>query len=244
MCRQFDSWEWLGHGCATRFDFVVHEWVTTNASVANSRMDVLWFAVCTSVRNRIHDSFCRSWNHLEPIMKYDLQSAGCVAGWGLVVVQGMRFMRLLVQSSMLVVMLIHSVMGCCWHHRHEGSCGHASLGATCPAAQLRYSRLSHHSGCEHEHHALAGTEYLHEESSDPASGGPSHQTPCEHANCTFWVEASQSTLPHFEMLALAGIEYRSELRLSVDQPIISQANFKYEPVTAASRCAVLQVWRI
>ena len=162
-------------------------------------------------------------------------------------------MRWLVQSLMLAVMLIHSLIGCCWHHRHQCSCGHAGQGAICSAAPLRVTesrtaRVSqHHSCCGHRgcQQAVDQSSKEHAPPQTPRDREESpHQTRCEHGNCTFLVESSGVCLPDFQSLAHALIDCRSTLRQSVDQGMMSRESFKTEPVTAASRCAVLQVWRI
>ena len=168
---------------------------------------------------------------------------------GFVSVSGMSFMRLLVQSLMLAVMLFHSVMGCCWHHRHECSCGQTGQGAFCSAAQSRVMKTrtarmpQSHSCCGHSH----GQRVANQPSPPPVPrdrDDSPHQTRCEHGDCTFLVESSGVCLPDFQTLAHALIDGRSTLRPLVDQSMIAREDFKTEPVTAASRCAVLQVWRI
>ena len=150
-----------------------------------------------------------------------------------------------VQRLTLAVMLFHSVMGCCWHHSHECSCGHSTQWAACPVA----AKNSHSGSCcgrKHSQPLACQSQHLKQPTQTPENGpGQSpHQTRCEHGTCTFLVESSDVAVPEFEMLSVPRVEWECLLMQSATRPLLADSNIEMERGSAASRCAVLQVWRI
>lgn len=143
-----------------------------------------------------------------------------------------------VHASMLTVMLLHSILGCCWHH------GHMHSGAACQTGssgdRLVQSRIqsthSHglHHTCSHQH-APAPSPADHER--------VPHDHQCDQDDCHFLM-AKTWEFPQLLELSLA---FESVIRVDVPQVLeCTLAAQDFEPVfeTAGSRCAVLQVWRI
>ena len=150
-----------------------------------------------------------------------------------------------VQRLTLVMMLFHSVMGCCWHHSHECSCGHSSQGAACPVV----AKDSHHGSCcgrKHSKPLVCQHQHPKQQTQTPENGPEQlpHQTRCEHGTCTFLVESSDVAVPEFEMLSVPRVEWERLLMQSATRPIHTDSEIVMEWGSAALRCAVLQVWRI
>jgi len=144
----------------------------------------------------------------------------------------------LVHTTVLTAMLLHSILGCCWHH------GHSHTEATCqtdsnvnrPVQSRVQSTHSHslHHACSH-HHAPASSPSDHEQ--------VPHQHQCDQDDCHFlltksWEFPLQLELSlAFETTVLTVVPQVVECSLTQQ---ISRPKFD----TAGSRCAVLQVWRI
>lgn len=144
----------------------------------------------------------------------------------------------LVHASMLAVMLLHSVLGCCWHHGHAHSdeaCQTNSSGDRPEPSRIRssHSHCLHHT-CSH-HHAPAQPPADHER--------VPHHHQCVLEDCHFFLAKTWEFPAQLELL----ISFEPDLNNDVPQLLKGTlAAQDSEPAfdTAGSRCAVLQVWRI
>ena len=143
-----------------------------------------------------------------------------------------------VHASMLTVMLIHSILGCCWHH------GHTHSGAACQTASSGdrpvQSRIqsTHSHGLRHtcsHHHAPAQSPADHER--------VPHHHQCDQDDCHFLLAKTWEFPAQIELLIAFDPDLSHEVPQVLKGTLAAQDS---EPVfdTAGSRCAVLQVWRI
>ena len=130
-----------------------------------------------------------------------------------------------------VAMLTHSVVGCCWHHGHDSSCTEHSTG---------YVAVNHaeedaaHAKCSH-HDVGATTDNCVNDS---------HAQACDEERCTFikcrgpqLTLGMQFTAPQFRFANDSGQIVRVGA-LALGNDLCRQA------ASAASACALLQVWRL
>lgn len=144
-----------------------------------------------------------------------------------------------VHASMLTVMLLHSILGCCWHH------GHTHAAAQCQgdsgrdrSVQSRIQPIHSHAGLGHtctHHHAAAQSPADHD--SVP------HRHHCEQGDCHFFQARTWELPQQIELMFAFEADVYADVPMVLITTLASQDS---EPVfdTAASRCAVLQVWRI
>lgn len=144
-----------------------------------------------------------------------------------------------VHASMLTVMLLHSILGCCWHH------GHAHSGATCQTGssgdrsvqsriQSTHPRGLHHT-CSH-HHAPVQSPTEHEQ--------VPRRHHCEQSNCDILMPERWEFPQQLELLFAFETDIRVDMTLILVCTLASQDSEPVSDDTAGSRCALLQVWRI
>lgn len=109
-------------------------------------------------------------------------------------------------------MLLHSILGCCWHHRHSSDV----MVAAGPANAGHHSATTEVRDCTHHHHDTAKrpdkakkheTPDLHEgHSSSPDPCQHQQHKPCDTDRCTLDAAATvraPQLLTHFDFAALA-----------------------------------------
>ena len=149
-------------------------------------------------------------------------------------------------SAMLLVMLIHSVCGSCWHHAHECSCGvQTPAGQSCDAHAIRFrrgagcsERKPNHGCCHHESPQARPAGPL---DSEP---DPVHHSRCQDASCLF---LAPDLLAAPRLLAgLPEIVTDAGFHAMCPQPVSEEQvrDYRTEPISAVSHCALFQVWRI
>ena len=143
-----------------------------------------------------------------------------------------------VHASMLTVMLLHSILGCCWHHGHAHSAVACQTGSSGdrPVPSRIQSTHSHglHHSCSH-HHAPAQSPADQEQ--------VPHHHQCDQDDCHFMLAKSWEFPQQLEL----SLALESVIRVDVPQVLKGTlASQDSEPMfeTAGSRCALLQVWRI
>jgi hypothetical protein len=146
---------------------------------------------------------------------------------------------------MLLMMLMHSVSGSCWHHAHECSCG-----AQIPAGSMRdhhatsssrgagASHGKQHDGCCHQ------SSQVRPEGPHDSAPAPVHHTRCQDAPCVF-LAAELMTVPPLlaglpEHIADAGVHAICPQPVCVEQV----RGGRKVSISAVSHCALYQVWRI
>lgn len=95
-----------------------------------------------------------------------------------------------VSLATLLPMLLHSILGCCWHHAHSSICETMS----CEVSTERVSGCLHHSDANSETahpHPLADCA---PNSSSPADHGETPLKPCDEVRCVY-VGAATVQLP-------------------------------------------------
>lgn len=144
-----------------------------------------------------------------------------------------------VHASMLTVMLLHSILGCCWHHGHAHSAAGCQSGSNVDrAVQGRIQRPHSHAGLGHT------CSHDHAPSKSPADHEPvPHRHHCEQGNCDLLVGKSWEFPQQIELMFAFEADVYADVPMVLITTLASQDS---EPVfdTATSRCAVPQVWRI
>ena len=143
-----------------------------------------------------------------------------------------------VHALMLTVMLLHSILGCCWHHGHthlgaEYQTGSSGDRAVQSRIQSTHSHGLHHN-CSH-HHAPAQSPADHER--------VPHHHQCGQVDCHFLLAKTWQFPTHLELSLALMTDIRADVPQVLKCTLAAQDS---EPVfkSAGSRCAVLQVWRI
>lgn len=131
-----------------------------------------------------------------------------------------------------VAVLTHSVVGCCWHHGHDSSCREHSTGYV---AVNHADRDAAHAECAHHDDVGATTDNCVNDS---------HAQGCDEERCAFIkCRGPQLTLamkfvsPEFRVATDADQNIRI-VAIALDNGLCRQT------VSAASACALLQVWRL
>jgi hypothetical protein len=125
----------------------------------------------------------------------------------------------------IAAMLLHSVLGCCWHHAHDVT----------PSPE----NVTHHSeGCGHRHHAAAETG-----TSSESPGDDQHEA-CREPSCVY-VAAKHFEMPPATTPDVAVTVEMSELIPAASGATILLSLAKTPPRPAAPELrALLQVWVI
>lgn len=108
--------------------------------------------------------------------------------------------RRLISSLTAFAMLVHSILGCCWHHAHAtesqsgaAPCTHFEDGSSQSDSKPDSRKQTEHTGCGHEHDESEAdhsndTSSSAAESTDTNSShehGPCHHSQCDEGNCQF-----------------------------------------------------------
>jgi len=149
---------------------------------------------------------------------------------------------------MVVIMLLHGILGCCWHHGHGSACA-----AECSPVAHRHSERTSGKRASGEHRHVCGHHHGHgadESTADEPSGAPKPgPAPHDDGQCHDQVcvyvgskapELSQPVLFLAQwasvVLAMPTAASPAERNLTAEAP---------PPFGSASEtCALLQVWRI
>ena len=143
-----------------------------------------------------------------------------------------------VHAAMLTVMLLHSILGCCWHHGHTHSGAACLSGLNSERSGLSGLQSTHSHGLHHtcsHHHSPVQSPADHER--------VPHHHQCDQDDCHFLMAKTWEFTQQLELSLAFVVDH------CVDEPLVLECNLapqNSEPMfdTAGSRCAVLQVWRI
>jgi hypothetical protein len=147
-------------------------------------------------------------------------------------------MRTAVTHITILALLTHAVVGCCWHHDHDGTCESHSHGEFV----VDVEGLTHghdHSGATH---ACAGEDERHSEGTTCCAD--EHAAACSDAQCVFvksqprnWVAAPVAAI--FDAALLTN---RAPAASRSSAPTRTHGRLPRD--SAISLCAQLQVWLI
>lgn len=147
-------------------------------------------------------------------------------------------MSTFVHSLMIGVMLLHGVIGCCWHHAHSHDGALSDPHAACHG-HARGMTFGHagHDHDDHHHHGPVGPQ------DDSDSEEP--QDPCEHGECVYLVgksvELSTPVASFAPVPVVVELVDAAQVVLPVRAP---KAGWRTPSETALAVCARLGVWRI
>lgn len=143
-----------------------------------------------------------------------------------------------VHAAMLTVMLLHSILGCCWHHGHTHvvtDCQFGSHGERQESSRIQatHSHGRHHT-CSHHH---TPTQSPADQEQVP------HHHQCDEDDCHFLLTKTWQFPQQLELSLALVMDSRADLPQNLTCTLTPQDS---GPVfeTAGVRCAVLQVWRI
>ncbi|MEZ6066187.1 MAG: hypothetical protein R3B90_10875 [Planctomycetaceae bacterium] len=87
----------------------------------------------------------------------------------------------------IVPMLLHSIIGCCWHHAHTGGGEHVHVAAFAGHSHGHEDRRHEEHG--HEEHGQQDCGHEHQVGEAPEESlpgeSPACPSPCEESRCTF-----------------------------------------------------------
>lgn len=143
----------------------------------------------------------------------------------------------------LLPMLLHSILGCCWHHAHQCGCEVEAVRTVC---QADFNSSSH----EHDGHSACPSQQQSQEreSSSEPPGDPCRHFPCDEERCSFVNTAATVTQQSID-LELAWISVPlayCDLSIPHDSLNAVQHNCCEDapPVSDGERRALTQVWLI
>ena len=148
----------------------------------------------------------------------------------------------LTHALMIVTMVLHGILGCCWHHGHAAACASEARRVASPQAVPAETACCHHHGHDHS---------LSPDS--PGSSGPDqqpgdpvdHEHECSDGACVYVGSKApelSSPIPFQAFLgAEVGLLLKGPARNSVDRPVgTPPPHFR----SSLASCALLQVWRL
>ena len=132
----------------------------------------------------------------------------------------------LIVSVTLLSMLVHSILGCCWHHAHS----EFRLG--CAHSTSESYRGHHH---QHDHRS---------EHKDPVVPAPlEHDQSCDDAPCVYVVaEPIRNEFAPGLHERVATLDYRCSLVLNAAVTATSGALQRSDAPLPSQHCALTQVW--
>ena len=138
----------------------------------------------------------------------------------------------------LIPMLLHSILGCCWHHEH--SHGYAVVASVVSTIEETCEHESHHAACAHYDDSGAN------KSGDP-DGHRCPHAPCEEGRCVV-AETAVSITPESVVLNWdwsVGIVAIAVPRLEVSQSRTCEESIDGRMLPSSSqRRALRQVWLV
>lgn len=139
--------------------------------------------------------------------------------------------RLFVVAATMLLMLVHSILGCCWHHTHAVQ--HVCVSEQSDTELLRHDRVQKSCGHGHQHEAshektnIAKLSLVTTESPDDSDCPSDDQSPCEEDRCVdFWSEATKQKIGFADLV----------VDLAIGQP----AEFVSSQLTSSVRWLVLE----
>lgn len=140
-------------------------------------------------------------------------------------------MRLIVLVTLLP-MLVHSILGCCWHHTHSDQV------AVCETPSVQADIHRHQ--CTH-HHCSAGANIEVPTSQTPAPC--KHHAPCDDVDCVFLAAKSLRIAFAFELTAKFVVpEANWSVMLRNSLRSLRTLAASREMPTSQEHCALIQVW--
>jgi hypothetical protein len=150
----------------------------------------------------------------------------------------------------LLPMLLHSILGCCWHHAHESCCGTGNTWVVCQSTveSPANAHTEHATSTCHKHKHT----HEHEQGTGNAGEsptGPCPDSPCDEERCLF-ASTSTGVLPQTVMLQLGWCNSffgaTVELPAPVNSPVAAREKWlgRRPPGSAGQRRALTQVWLI
>lgn len=151
----------------------------------------------------------------------------------------------------MIPMLLHSVFGCCWHHRHLEPCGHSHTEAI---SSIENAEDPGRESCCDDHESSVATfeecePTQHSALFPPIDGGSKHECPCSGSRCVF-VTTSAADASHFDAQGAmncvpshAGCATQAaDLTISVAHRLsVSDAHYSLAPKV---RRSLMQLWLI
>lgn len=149
-------------------------------------------------------------------------------------------MSTFVHSLMTGVMLLHGIIGCCWHHAHshDGPVSHQHAARHGHATCMTFGHSGHdHDDDDHHHHGPVDSQ----DDSDPEEPHDS----CEHRVCVYLVGKSVELSAPVASFAPAPVVIELLDSAMVAMPVRApKAGWRTPSETALAVCARLSVWRI
>ena len=149
-------------------------------------------------------------------------------------------MSSLVHSLMIAVMLLHSILGCCWHHSHEEvGCGCVTIAHSDESSGHSHGTCSYSSDydCDHDH-SDAGPG---EESRDV----PHPNAPCDHDECVYMTGQGLSAPASLDVAFVPSLDCPCATGLVADiHRRVETAEASPRRASSLDSCALLQVWRV
>lgn len=145
---------------------------------------------------------------------------------------GGPIMKSMVSSTVLVAVLGHAALGCCWHHAHSAG----SEGDSHAATRGR----EHHAG---HSHAIPGHNHLLDLFAQQQGDEREHDhVPCQDDSCTYLttksVELSDAPAPSETDWLIRALSLPERHTLPAD----AGALFSTTPACSQEHCALTQVW--
>ena len=150
-------------------------------------------------------------------------------------------MNRLTHALMVVTMVLHGILGCCWHHGHAAACASEARRVVSPQVAPVHTGCCHHDHCRPQSPDSPGSGTSDEQNDVPAH----HEHECSSAECVYVGSKApelshpipfQAFLGETEVLLTEGPP-RSSLEGSVEPP---PPHFR----SSLASCALLQVWRL
>lgn len=127
--------------------------------------------------------------------------------------------------------LLHAVLGCCWHHSHgeQETAAHASE----PRATCHHHATHERSGSAHEHEGGTGEQECPE-------------SPCSEPPCDFLGRPAGDAgfALDFGMSQPAVVAIATDLRQATTIGIAAGTGEHSQSLSAREHCALLNVWRL
>lgn len=135
----------------------------------------------------------------------------------------------LVVSVTLLPMLVHSILGCCWHHAHS---------EINPACEQSVADL--HDGHRHTHDPCTDDNHRNH----PVGPAPSeHEESCEDLRCVYLAaEPVRNVLAKDLRWSVAGSDARWILTLNATATRLRPPQFGHEVSASSHHRALTQVW--
>jgi len=178
----------------------------------------------------------------------------------------LRMFRFLVTSATMSAMLLHSILGCCWHHAH--SCGHDHAEETCLAEYDGHADAGHSEHACAARHDLTDSDHAvhqHELTAELTATGPvlsavpagcdcavntCPHAPCRHTcdggSCAFTpVVEFRTPVPDHAGTGLCGLFAAAHVPPAARRLSLGTADTGPPGLSAACCCRPMtQVWRL